>query len=493
MPVTVVLAGCSGLAGTGPKSITYRTATTTSSTTTTAPGPPVAPIVWSPCQQGLQCGSVTVPVDYAKSGGPTIQIAVAEHPAEDPSSDLGPLIINPGGPGGSGIDDLPNELSVLTPALLDDFDIVSFDPRGVDRSAPVTCGEQGGSSVPQGLLPDPVPQTAAAQQAVLVNDEAYAEDCEKASGNLLPYVGTVDAARDLDRIRAALGVSRITYFGHSYGTLLGLTYAQMFPTHIRAMALDGVIDPAVSAEQMVTDQAVGFEGVLDQFFDWCASSGCAWQEGSDPTETLLQLASALRASPLPAGGGRQAGVGELYTAVLSALYVTSTWPQLATALGDAQAGNGRPLLSMTDSYDTENGPNSVDANNAINCLDHPVPRDPSLYPQMASQAAAQAPVFGPVLVWSLLQCAVWPALPSRTPEPVEASGAPPILLVSSSGDPATPHEWAVSVDHELAHASLVTWQGDDHVAYYYSACVRSIDQAYFLDGTLPADGTVCSD
>ena len=434
-----------------------------------------------------------MPLDYSKPDGPTIQVAVAEHPAEDPSGELGPLIINPGGPGGSGIDDLPDELSVLTPALLDDFDIVSFDPRGVDRSAPVTCGESGGTSVPQGLLPDPVPQTASAQQAVLANDEAYAQACEKASGDLLPNVGTVDAAEDLDRIRVALGVSQITYFGHSYGTLLGLVYAEMFPTHLRAMVLDGVIDPALSTEQMVTDQAVGFEDVLDQFFSWCASSGCAWQEGSDPIETLLHLTSMLRASPIPAGGGRQAGVGELYTAVLSALYTTSTWPELGTALADAQAGNGGPLLSMTDGYESENGPNSADANNAINCVDHPVPRDPSAYPGMALQAATQAPFFGPMLMWSLLQCAVWPALPTRTPAPVQAAGAPPILLVSSSGDPATPHEWAVSVDHELAHASLVTWQGDDHVAYYYSACVRSIDQAYFVNGTLPANGTVCDD
>ncbi len=466
---------------------------TTSPTTTTVPGPPVTPIVWRPCQQGLECGSVAVPLDYAEPEGPTIQIAVAEHPAEDPASDLGPLVINPGGPGASGIDDLPDELSVLTPALLEHFDIVSFDPRGVDRSDPVTCGETSGSDVPQGLLPDPVPQDTAAEQSVLADDQAYARACAKASGDLLAYVGTVDTARDLDRIRAALGVSQITYFGHSYGTLLGLTYAQMFPTHVRAMVLDGVIDPALSTEQMVTDQAVGFEDVLDQFFAWCASTGCPWEEGSDPTQRLLQLASRLRASPIAAGGGRQAGVGELYTAVLSALYSTSTFSELGSALADAEEGDGSLLLEMTDAYDTENGPNSVDAENAIFCLDHPVPTDVSTYPQMAAAAGARAPFFGPMLVWGMLQCAVWPVPPTRTPAPVGAAGAPPILLVSSSGDPATPHEWAVAVQAQLAHAVLVTWEGDNHVAYYYSACVRSIDQAYFLDGTLPANGTVCDD
>jgi pimeloyl-ACP methyl ester carboxylesterase len=502
LAATVVLAGCSGLAGSSlarpgvphPGGVPPGTATTApASTTTTVVGPPVTPISWSPCQNGLQCGSVPVPLDYFRAGSPVIDIAVARHPAGDPAADDGALVINPGGPGGSGIDDLPSELAVLSPGLLEHFDVVSFDPRGVDRSAPVRCGESGATSVPQGLLPDPVPMTAAAQRAVLADDEAYAQACEKASGWLLPYVGTVDAALDLDRIRAALGQTQLVFFGHSYGTLLGLTYAAMFPTHVRAMVLDGVIDPAIGAEQMVTDQAVGFENVLERFFAWCGSTACPWQEGADPLQTLLELASRLRASPLPAGGGRQAGVGELYTAVLSALYDTSGWSELASALAGAENGDGSGLLEMTDAYDSENGPNSVDAENAITCLDHPVPSSPSVYPRMAAQAAAVAPFFGPMFVWGLLQCAVWPAAPTRTPAPVRAAGAPPILLVSSSGDPATPHEWAQAVEAELARAVLVTWQGDNHVAYYYSPCVRAIDQAYLLDGTLPANGTVCSD
>jgi pimeloyl-ACP methyl ester carboxylesterase len=433
-----------------------------------------------------------VPLDYFSPDSPTIEIAVARHPAEDPAQRIGSLVINPGGPGGSGIDDLPTELEVLTPGLLAHFDVVSFDPRGVGRSSPVTCGE-GASTATQGLIPDPAPTTPAGRQALLSSDQAYAQACEKASGSLLPYVGTVDAARDLDRIRAALGDARLTYIGHSYGTLLGLTYAQMFPTHVRAMVLDGVIDPALSAEQMVTDQAIGFEDVLDQFFAWCQSTSCAWQGGADPLQTLLALEARLVASPIPAGPGRQAGPGELFTAVLSSLYSTSSWPGLASALAAAESGNGAELVSMTATYETENGPNAVDADNAISCLDHPAPAGFSAYPQLAAAAGAKAPFFGPALVWGLLQCALWPAPPTRTPAPVRAQAAPPILLVSSSGDPATPHQWAESVESELAHAVLVTWQGVSHVAYYYSACVRSIDQAYLLEGTMPANGTVCSD
>ncbi|MHB8682205.1 MAG: alpha/beta hydrolase [Acidimicrobiales bacterium] len=458
---------------------------------TTGSEPPVAPINWSPCQYGLQCGSVTVPLDYAEPDGPQIQIALVRHLASDPSARIGSLVINPGGPGGSGVDDLPNELRVLTSGLVARFDIVSFDPRGVDRSSPVTCGETGGPAT-QGPLPDPAPPTVAAQESVLSNDEAYAKDCAKATGLLLPFVGTVDAARDLDRIRAALGDAQLTYFGHSYGTLLGLTYADLFPTHLRAMVLDGVIDPAITGEQMVVDQAVGFENNLNSFFSWCAASGCAWHADGDPTGALLGLIAQARQSPIPAGGGRTAGPGEIYTAVLSALYSPSSWSRLGYALASAQAGNGAGIVAMSDAYDTNNGPNAVDANTAISCLDHPVSRNPAEYPELAASASVQAPVFGPMLVWGLLECAVWPAMPTRAAHPVRADGAPPILVVGTSGDPATPHKWAASVATELAHGVLVTWQGQSHVAYYYSPCVRGIDQAYFIFGTLPADGTVCT-
>jgi pimeloyl-ACP methyl ester carboxylesterase len=488
------VAGCGAGSRTGTRA--HDRAPSTPSSTTPSVGavsPQAAPVAWSPCQHGLQCGSLTVPLDYADPAGLQITLALARHPAEDPQTRLGSLVLNPGGPGGSGIDDLPAELAVMTPGLLERFDVVSFDPRGVDRSAPVSCGEPVATAA-AGLLPDPAPASSAARQAAFANDKAYAVQCARASGLLLGFVGTIDAARDLDRIRAALGDAQLTYIGHSYGTLLGLTYAKLFPTRVRAMVLDGVNDPALPTTDMVVDQAVGFEQVLDDFFRWCTTSGsCTWRPAGDPLQALLSMADSVRAAPLPAGGGRQAGPGELYTAVLSSLYSPSGWGRLGAALAEAQRGNGAAIVSMSDAYDTENGPNSVDAENAVSCLDHPVPTDPSVYPQLAGAAAARAPFFGPMLIWGLLQCAVWPTPPDRTPAPVTATGAPPILLVASSGDPATPHAWASAVQGELAKSVLVTWQGVSHVAYYYSPCVRAIDQAYLLDGTLPANGTVCGD
>jgi pimeloyl-ACP methyl ester carboxylesterase len=506
-----VVAGCSQGGGRGagagfptnaPTSSTTAMAPPTSSTL--LPGPPVVPMSWSPCQDGLQCASVSAPLDYAEPQGPQIQIAVARRPAADPAQRIGSIVINPGGPGGTGIDDLANELRVLTGGLLARFDIVSFDPRGVDRSQPVTCGEQSGpppatpatpaTPAPQGLLPDPVPSTAAAQQAVWANDKAYAAQCATATGLVLPFVGTVDAARDLDRIRAALGDAQLTYIGHSYGTLLGLTYADLFPTHVRAMVLDSVIDPSISRYQMVVGQAIGFEGMLRAFFSWCSSSAaCAWRPVGDPTAAFLALVDRARSSPLPAGPGRQAGPGEIYTALLSALYNSSQWQRLGAGLARAEVGDGSTLAAMTQTYNTENGPNSADAAAAITCLDYPVPRDQAAYPGLAASAAQQAPVFGPMLVWGVADCATWPALPTRTPHAVRAPGAPPILVVGTTGDVATPYQWAVSVAGQLLHGVLVTWQGQNHVAYYYSPCVRSIDEGYLVAGTVPAHGTVCRD
>ncbi|HEY7948374.1 MAG TPA: alpha/beta hydrolase [Acidimicrobiales bacterium] len=481
------------------------TSSTTATTTTTAPTGPVSPVVWSGCGSDLQCGSVTVPLDYSRPGGRTIQIAVERRPAADPAQRIGSLVINPGGPGTSGIDDMENELSVLSSGLLDRFDIVSFDPRGVQRSAPVQCapGTPTPTSVPPTptttspptpALPDPVPVTTADQRAALAGDRAYGTACATYSNGVLPFVGTVDAARDLDRIRAALGDQKLTFIGHSYGTLLGAVYAGMYPGHVRAMVLDGAIDPALSTEQMVIDQSQGFESVLDDFFSWCASSSsCPWRTGADPTAALVSLIDGSRTAPLPAGRGRQAGPGEFYNALLDDLYARSSWPSLGDALAQAAAGNGTDLVALSDTYASGGSTNGGDANNAINCLDHPVSRDLSSYPRLAAQAAAVAPVFGPVLAWGLLQCAVWPDPPTRTPGPITAPGSPPILVTGTTGDPATPYPWAVALASELQHGELVTWVGENHVAYFYSPCVRAIDQAYLVDGTLPAPGTRCTD
>ncbi len=486
---SLVLAAC---AGGGPAHARSAARRPTTTSTTTSPGtePPVTPITWSPCNGDLECGTLVVPLDYADPGGPTIPIAVARHPAEDPGARIGSLVIDPGGPGVSGIDDMANELSALTPQLLDDFDVVMFDPRGVERSDPVTCQETSGG--PPATLSDPVPTTPAQQAATIAGLKEFAAACEKASGNVLPHVGSVDVARDMDRLRAALGDSGLTYMGQSYGTLLGLTYAALFPTHVRAMVLDSVIDPALTFNQMTQGQAEGFESVLNAFFAWCAgSSSCPWRPAGDPTTALLAQIAAAAAIPVPAGGGSVAGTGELYDALLDGLYSRSDWPGLGDALAADASGNGAQVVAMSDHYNQNGSSNGDEAAVAIDCLDHPASHDLAAYGYLAAVLKASAPVFGPLLAWGEAACAVWPAPPTRTVGPVAAPGSPPILVVGTTDDPATPYAWAVSVVHELSRGVLLTRDGDDHVAYFYSACVRDDVQAYLVSGVTPPTGTTC--
>ncbi len=471
--------------------------TTPQPSTTTQPPLPVTPVQWTPCGD-LQCGTVTVPLDYQEPDGPTLPIAVARHPAEIPAERIGSLVINPGGPGSSGIDDLANELSVLSPGLLDRFDIVSFDPRGVGRSSPVDCAATGGTgtggTVAAGQLIDPVPTTAASQQALLRNDQQYAAQCEHDSGSILPYVGTVDAARDLDRIRASLGDAGLTFMGNSYGTLLGATYAQLFPTHVRAMVLDSAIDPALTTVQYATGQADSLESELGSFFAWCAGdAACPWRPTGDPTTALLQLIQRTRTQALSVSGGSTAGPGELYDALLAGLESQSSWPTLADTLAQADGGDGTSAASMSSRYETGGSSNGAAAEQAIDCVDHPVDRDPSVYPALAASLGRTAPVFGPLLAWGLLGCATWSALPTRTPSAATDPGAPPILVVGTTGDPVTPYAWSVDLARELSGGALLTWDGNSHVAYFYSPCVRATVESYLLDGTVPPTGATCTD
>jgi pimeloyl-ACP methyl ester carboxylesterase len=506
LAVPVSLASCTGetapgAAGTSATHAPHRAlvrgaATSTRPPTSTtsaaeADGPPVTPLTWSPCNGDLQCASLVVPLNYADPGGPTIAIALERHPAEDPSARLGSLVINPGGPGVSGLDDMRNELAALTPQLLDDFDIVTFDPRGVERSDPVSCGETPGAPPP--TLSDPVPTTPTAQTTTINGLRQYAAACEKASGTVLPYVGSIDVSRDLDRLRQALGDAGLTYMGQSYGTLLGLTYASLFPTHVRAMVLDSVIDPALSFNQITAGQAQGFEKELDAFFSWCASDAvCPWRPTGDPTSALLALIAASASSPVPAANGRVAGAGELYDALLDGLYARSDWPALGDALAADAAGQGGEVVTMSDRYNANGSTNGSDAGLAVDCLDHPVSHDLAAYGYLAAGLKTSAPVFGPLLAWGEAACAAWPVPPTRPVGPVSAAGSPPMLVVGTTSDPATPYAWAVSVAHELRHAVLLTRDGDDHVAYFYSSCVQGYVQSYLVSGITPPPGTTCT-
>ncbi|MDQ3945301.1 MAG: alpha/beta hydrolase [Actinomycetota bacterium] len=437
-----------------------------------------------------------MPVDYANPAGNTLDLALARRPARTPSARIGSLVFNPGGPGDSGIDALPNELEALTPALQNRFDIVSWDPRGIGRSAPVRCQAAGGgqSSSGDSAPPvDPMPTTESDRQRLAEAYRAYGNLCARVHGTYLNFVGTNSTAEDLERIRIALGDERLTFIGHSSGTLLGAIYAERYPQRVRALVLDGPIDPSLDLIGMTRAQAVAFERTLDGFFTWCASdSGCAWRPGADLRSSFLALIDRIRREPLPAPDGERVGVSELFTGVMGRLYARSRWPSLSQALGAAEQGDGTPLASLSNRYVNSGASNFADARSVITCADHPAPRDPAAYPGLADAAAAQAPVFGPLFTWAALSCGVWPVPAALQPHPVRAPGAPPILVVGTTGDPATPQSWAESLAGQLEQGVLVLRQGTEHVAYYYSSCVRGIVDAYLVDGRLPADATTCT-
>jgi pimeloyl-ACP methyl ester carboxylesterase len=463
-------------------------ATSTTATSVAAlPAPP--PLGWSACGPDRQCSTLVVPVDYGTPGA-TIGIALRRRPASDPAQRLGSLVLNPGGPGGSGIAALDTDVTLLPASVLARFDVVAFDPRGVGASNALRCA----GDTYNGSTPDPDPQTPAAVQTLLEADRAYADSCARAGGPLLAHLGTADVARDLDELRTALGDERLTYLGLSYGSFLGAEYAAMFPTHVRAMVLDGAIDPSLPTAALANAQAQGFERSLDAFFVWCRASACAWRPAGDPHVAFASLAASLRARPLHVGS-RALGPAQFYTGAFGTLYARSFWPSLARSLAAASAGNGAPMLGLFDGYEhTGDTTFDTDTSNAVNCTDHPVPTDPSVFGQRAADAGALAPDFGPLFAWGGLMCAVWPipASARRVPAPVRAVGAPPILVVGTTGDPATPYAWAQALASQLEHGVLLTRTGQDHVAIFYSSCVRSWDATYLVTLQTPPSGTVCS-
>lgn len=418
-------------------------------------------------------------------------MAVARQPARVPAERLGSLVINPGGPGGSGIDDLPTELRVLTASLQDHFDIVSFDPRGVGRSDAVTCSP-GGTSAGQGASTtpglDPTPSTETGQAALVSADRAFAAACLQYSPQLLGRIGTADVVDDLEVLRRALGDPGLTFFGHSYGTYLGARYADAFPNRVRSMVLDGAIDPALTLTQMVSAQAESFDMALQAFFAWCEStSACPWQTGGDARGRFLALMARVRAHPLG-----PAGPAELYDAVLGTMYSPSFWGSLGRALASAESGDGGSLAALARDYRNTAGPNGQAAFLDITCLDHPAPAAVTAYSDLAGRAAASAPVFGPLFAWGELQCAVWPVPPTSAPRAVGAVGSPPILVVGTTEDPATPLAWAASLARQLPRAALLVREGRDHVAYYYSSCVREAVDRYLVGAVVPPPGEVCA-
>jgi pimeloyl-ACP methyl ester carboxylesterase len=453
-----------------------------------------ASVAWRPCN-AIECGSLSVPLDFRRPSGPQITLALARLPARKKA--IGVLFTNPGGPGGSGLDLLRESANVFPAEIRDSFDLISWDPRGVGASAPVHCL----GSLDAFYAVDRSPQSAAEVARIVAASQAFAAGCRKNSAAILPYLSTAASARDMDAIRAAIGAPQISYVGFSYGTFLGAVYADLFPAHVRTMVLDGAIDPALSYADTSIDQAKSFEADLAAFFADCAArSSCAFAHGTDPAMAYDDLARAITAEPIPGvvdGEHRTLGPGELDLGVASALYSGAAgYKSLASALAQAARGAGDQMLALSDAYTgrRRNGAysNETDAFYATGCIDAPAPATASAAAALAARAAKVAPHFGASTVWLGLPCTYWPVAAQGKAAPVYAPGAPPIVVVGALHDPATPYTWAQSLAKELRSGRLVTASGNSHTSYGRGdQCVDDAVDTYLLKLQAPAAGAQC--
>ena len=455
----------------------------TSTTTTEGPeGFTPEPIEWEDCPYG-ECARVLAPLDYSDPSGELIEVAVARVPAS--GDRIGALFVNPGGPGAAGMDFAASLGMVLPNELTERFDIVGVDPRGVGESTPVDCG--GSATELYGV--DMTIEDAADRQTLLEVSEAYVDDCTIKFGDVLPFVGTRDVARDMDTVRAAMGDEQLSYLGFSYGTAIGQVYAELFPQRVRAMVLDGVLELGPSGLDLAREQAAGFETALARWVEHCRRSGC--ETAADP---LGAVERALALSEQPGGiraprADRPAGPGETNLGISLALYSRSLWNDLDAALAAALDGDGSGLVDLADRYI---GLGDFEIYFAVNCMDFSWPTgDPDAFLRAAKEAAMASPHFGEALVNDYIRCVDWPVAPNPL-QAVTAPGTPPIVVISTTGDPATPYQAGVDVAAQLASGILVTNEGEGHtVVSDGKACIDDLVTAYLVDGKTPQDGTVC--
>lgn len=451
-------------------------------------------LTWQTCNSTFQCSTLTVPLDYSHPSGRTLHIAVIRKPSS--GSHEGSLLINPGGPGASGVT-FEVQAATAFSQLTDHYDLVSFDPRGVGQSDPIRCLTS--TQLDAYINTDPVPSDAAEHAQVVAAAKLFANACFKANGNYLEHVGTIDQARDMDVLRAALGDAKLTYYGASYGTYLGAKYAQLFPTHIRAMVLDGALNPDEPSTQENLVQAKGFETDLHDFIAACVQSTSCPLGSTDATAQagLEALKASITTQPENVGG-RELGAGEFFEGLAAGLYSPSDWPQLWTALGNAKQGDGTDLLdefadSLTERNNDGSYTNLIESNMAINCIDRPSPRSVAVYDRDANAFAAVSPDFGAAIEYGSLPCAFWRVPPVEQVHPVTAPGAPPILVIGTTRDPATPYVWAQALAKQLSSGVLLTFVGDGHTAYLrHDPCVDSVVKTYIDDLVPPKAGTRCS-
>jgi pimeloyl-ACP methyl ester carboxylesterase len=455
------------------------------------------PVEWRACGE-FECAQVQVPLDYGDPGAAQITLAVKRLAAADPAVRVGSLLINPGGPGGSGLSLVESVPLLFSRELLDGFDVVGFDPRGVGESTPIECVDA--AELDELRAADYDTRKESGRESLRADARRIAAACEATSGELLPHVDTVSAARDMDILRAVLGDPELYYLGYSYGSLLGATYADLFPGKVGRLVLDGAVDPTLTYEELGYGQAEGFEAALRSYVADCLDGrGCPLRGTvDDGVQQIQRFIALLFGSPLPTSSDRDLTQSLALSGILLTLYDDRYWPILTEALTAAMNDrDGSQLLFLADlvadrEEDGTYSSNSTLAFTAVNCLDLPVDASPAAMDAAAARLRELSPTFGQFLAYGEIVCDEWPVSATGRVRPLHAQGAAPILVIGTTRDPATPYSWAVGLAEQLESGVLVSYDGEGHTAYGRSNdCIEGAVDAYLLRGEPPAEGLSC--
>ncbi len=447
---------------------------------------------WEECEGNRLCASVAVPLDYEEPDGEQIEIEVI---SSDTAGEEAPhLLTNPGGPGSSGYNIVADQLgSTFTDALLEEYNVVGFDPRGVNRSAPVQClSDEEMDTFREQVQEEDLDEEAALEEA---REQAawLAGQCEEGTGPVLEHVDTVSASRDMDVIRAALGEEELHYLGFSYGTKLGMSYAEHHPETVGRFVLDGMMDTSVDSHELELAQARGFESALEGYAEWCVEQEDCPVEGGpeDVVATVQDLFEQISEEPWQDVDGRTMPISVFVSGFILPMYDPQGWEFLSQGLSLAlEEGDFYAFLHWADQSAGRDDDGSYEwmsqmAFRAIMCLDYPVSSEPEDIEAEVEELTEASPTFGPYLGHSGVTCEEWPHEPVGEPSEPEADDAGRMLFIGTTGDPATPLEWAENMHQLVPGSSLLVYEGEGHLAYRPGAdCVTDVVDAYLLEGEL---------
>lgn len=470
------------------------------------PGPDVASFgeqqpEWQGCEGGFECAQVYAPLDWADPAGERITLQLVKQPATGGEA-LGTLFVNPGGPGASGADYVQQSLDfAVQPEVQERYDVIGWDPRGVGSSSAVSCLDAAafddylfGAGSADGLDVGSDEWIAAS----LADATEFGDACAESTGELLAHVSTDSTVQDLDMLREIVGDAKLNYLGYSYGTYIGALYADAYPDRVGKLVLDGAMDPSASLVDVVREQTIGFENALRAYVADCLTrTDCPLVGPVD--NAMSQIGAQLDQvdeKPIEGSDGRLLHAGTMLTAIITPLYSQDNWGYLDQLFETVAVGNADTAFLLADVYySRENGEyldNSTEAFMAINCLDYPSELDNERMREEAAVLADIAPTIGRFQGYGDISCAGWPQQAAGDRVAVTAEGADPILVIGTTGDPATPYKWAESLAQQLDSGVLVTYVGEGHTAYGENTCVNDAVHDYLLQGVVPESDPQCS-